>query len=217
MTNRIPAHALDPAGGAAGQAPVIDPTGMFVEWSDVTAGSSGVTGVGTVPHDFAKRSSGNITVSSTTWVDVDNALDLTVDAASGDSLLVVVNGLWNAEATEGHLNAATVVAGSPVNLIEPTSTTGVGGWWGRSGLVANIGAGFTYTVQAGDVASGQVTLRLRARQVGGNKILFADSTHALQWSVLNLSRVGQAAAGGGDIDGGTWDSTYLDVIDGGSF
>lgn len=97
-----------------------------------------------------------------------------------------MSALWGNEAQTGYLDVVTVVAGAPVNslaagaAVEATAVTvlGVPGWRGPSGALAPIGGVVRYTVQAGDLASGYVTLRLRCA-ASGTKTLNATTATPL--------------------------------------
>lgn len=138
-------------------------------------------------HKAARRTAGNVTPTSTTWADVDTALDRVLAASIGDTVEVSVSALWGSEAQSGFLDVVTVVSSAPVNSIaaggavESTATTvlGVPGWRGVSGALTPIGAGpVRYTVVAGDLASGYVTLRLRCA-ASGSKTLNATTATPL--------------------------------------
>lgn len=136
------------------------------------------------------RTAGTVTMNSTTWADFENTLDLTVSARAGDVLLVTLNGRMASEATIGALDGATIVSGSPVNYVSggnSTTSFGLMGWCGASGVNASIGGSAIYVVQAGDVVGGQVTLRLRYRtSTAANKTVLATADTPFTWAVVNL-------------------------------
>lgn len=138
-----------------------------------------------------RRTSGNISISSTTWSNLDTGLDVVLQAAAGDTLEVCVNGLWNNEASVGVLSACTVVAGAPVSHFgsgEPTTTTGDGvmGWFGPASVQMVVGAPAQLVLGSGDLASGYVTVRLRTRTNSGTKTLNATTGDPLEVIVKNL-------------------------------
>jgi hypothetical protein len=149
---------------------------------------SGVVGVVTAR---ARRTSGDLTLNSTAWANLDTGLDLVVPAQAGDVLAITVSCRWGSGAVGGILDAATIVAGSPVNYISGgvagASSWGVTGWSATSGHETGSGTMVQYVVQAGDVSGGNVTLRLRYRTSSAtNKTLYASSDLPFQWSVANL-------------------------------
>lgn len=137
-------------------------------------------------HKSARRTAGNVTVTSTTWADVDTALDRVLAAAVGDTIEVAVSALWGSEAQTGYLDVVTVVAAAPVNsvasggAVEATAATvlGVPGWRGASGALSPVGSPIRYAVVTGDLAAGYVTLRLRCA-ASGSKTLNASTATPL--------------------------------------
>lgn len=136
----------------------------------------------------ARRTAGDISLNSTSWVNVDTGLDLTLAAAIGDVIEVGINGMANAEATSLYLDVVTLVAGSPAGSFGATAAApgasppnyGVPAWSGANGVLSWLGAPVHKTIVAGDLASGYVTLRLRGATGGGvAKTLRADGTN---WS-----------------------------------
>lgn len=152
-------------------------------------GSGNVAGL---PSARALRTSGNVTLNSTTWANVDTGLDLTIPAQVGDVLGVSLSAAWGGEAVNAGLDAATLVSGSPVNYISGgaggASHFGVQGWIGHdTDPVRAVGTLIQYPVVSGDISGGNVTLRLRYRTgTASNKTLVANSNQPLQWSVVNL-------------------------------
>jgi predicted GH43/DUF377 family glycosyl hydrolase len=144
----------------------------------VSGGGGGGSGQGHTDFARAKRTSGDITVNSTTFVNVDTGTDLVLAASAGDVIECAMN-VKVKKSFDGSTYAVfdfhTIVGGSPVNSVTSEATAGTGlassmaGW--ASGNVGNDGvapypfsaAGSKrYTLQAGDISGGTVTLRLRA-------------------------------------------------------
>lgn len=135
--------------------------------------------------DGKTRSSGNITVTSTSYVNVDTALDITVMADPGDVLYIGVSGRWQDEAPRGDLDVFTVVGGFPVNSCSG-STDGASAWIGATNAFTSIGGAIRYVVQPADISAGAVTLRLRVKLgSGGSKVLRANTVNPLHWWVDN--------------------------------
>lgn len=140
----------------------------------------------------ARRTAGNVAVTSTTWVAVDTALDITLNAQVGDVLEAVVSSLWSNDAFQARLEAVTWVSGAAVNTFSgstySTTSTGVPGWFGTSGVYSAISGSAFLTVQAGDIVNGLVTVRLLAHAEGTTpaKSLTATATDPLTFAVKNL-------------------------------
>ena len=149
-------------------------------------------------HKFVDRRTGSIAMplASAVWATLDATADITVEAQVGDVLLVDVNGLWGSEMQNGFLDVATWVSGAGVHWFgsgEPTTNTGGGvqTWYadgGVAGVYYKACGAIRYTVQAGDIVNGDVTLRLRYR-VTGNKTLYNTALNPFQWSVENIGPV----------------------------
>ena len=131
----------------------------------------------------------------TAWAAMTTAHDLVVPAVAGDFLLVGVSGFHQFNTMGRFLDLATMVSGAPVNYVggaasPPASTyEGVGAWYcsPNSGMRNNIGgSALPYPVVAGDIAGGNVTLRLHGRASSGAPLLFASADRPLVLSVINL-------------------------------
>ena len=142
-------------------------------------GGGGGSGQGLKDFAQAKRTSGDITVNSTTFTNVDTGLDLVMTAAAGDVIeckLMAKGGKSTAGTTYLVFDFQTIVSGSPVNSVTSETTAGTGltnsfPAWGEGLLVTNnngsspnrvFSGSKRYTLQAGDISGGTVTLRLRA-------------------------------------------------------
>lgn len=141
-----------------------------------------------------RRTAGNLTLNSTSWADVGLA-DLTIAAAAGDELKVELSSSANKGSAVGLvMDVATIVSGSPVNYLSTgggASDFGNGSWY-IGGAVAGAdqriaGGPRPYTVQAGDISGGNVTLRLRYRLTGaGTYTMFANATLPTDFWAINL-------------------------------
>lgn len=156
----------------------------------VKVGTGNVAGL---PSARAALNAGTTTaLSSTSYADFNNALDLIIPAQVGDVLLISLSALWVAAASGyGYLDAATIVSGSPVNYCGGGSSSrfGVQGW--SSGVVGTsndspVGAAIQYVVQAGDISGGNVTLRLRGRYFSAARSIYTSADNPMHWSVVNL-------------------------------
>lgn len=194
------------AGGGGGYAPdpSAQPDGKMLEvasgaYTFVDAPSGGSTVA--MASDSSVRSSGDVTLadSSGAWADVDNTLDLTIAAETGDTIAVAVSALVGNEGYQVGIDAATIVSASPVNYVSGGATWGVGAWSGISSIWSMPGGTVYYTVQAGDISSSNVVLRLRYKTSGGSKTLYAGANWPLHFSVVNLKAAGGGSSVGGDL------------------
>lgn len=169
--------------------------GLFVEDSGgrkIGPFITGTSGGGLSYISKHKRTAGDYTLNNTSWTNVDTGTDLSLTVVAGDIIEVGINALMGAEAVNAALDVATIVGGSPVNYLGTSgggSDLGIQGWLGLSGVNTAIGGPFLYTIQAGDISSGTVTLRLRYRTTAAsNKTVRANSTQPFLWYAKNLSR-----------------------------
>lgn len=154
-----------------------------------------------VPVTTLVRTSGDISLTARnvrTALDAGGALDFTIAAATGDILEVIMNGAVSARnqsssVTNVKFTASTRVSGADVNSLG-------GGYpsaWFAPDAAAALGplsmvTGHAfYTVQAGDISGGNVTLRpyylMDDGGVGTNRTLYAASgTLPLTFAVKNL-------------------------------
>lgn len=132
--------------------------------------------------DRKTLTSGNKTLNSTTWADVDTAIDITLSAKAGDFVEVGLSTFWGSENVISCLDVVSVVSAAPVknwseNVAESASAFGVMAWNGpQLGGATNLGVGGSVIrpLAAGDISAGTVTLRLRYRTVtAANKSLVA--------------------------------------------
>lgn len=159
--------------GADGLLYVVDDAGT------VTAVGGGGGGTLIAPVSL-KRAAGDITLSTTGWQNLvgDGSLDLTIAAAAGDVLEYSVSLYANAGANSVVFDGATIVGVNPVNYLAgdgSATSSGIAGLFAQSGEAGGYGASVMYTVQAGDVSAGLVTVRLRARPANTTARIIASS------------------------------------------
>lgn len=154
--------------------------------ADITIPGSSGPGI---QMDRNDRTAGNLTLNSTSWANVDTGLDIVfAGAVAGDWVEVGIIGVWGTEAVTGHLDVVSMVAGSPAKSwgsngnVDPTGA-GVRGWTG-SNASTTVPATITGTVikqlEAADIDSGSVTIRLRYRTgTAASKTLFATAANLL--------------------------------------
>jgi hypothetical protein len=149
-----------------------------------------------MPNFFSSKTDGDVALNSATFTDIDSALDLVIPAEEGDFIEVEMQVRASAaSATSVTLDFHTIVASSPVNSI---STGGAAGTT-STGVVPNLecdslqtsGNGFSnlsgsrlYQVQATDLESGNVRLRLRG--YSGGTVTLAASDPQLYVQAKNL-------------------------------
>lgn len=136
----------------------------------------------------AVRTAGTLSTTSTSFGAMDTALDLTLTAATGDKLLLMMSALWSSNAEVGQARVVTRVGGANVNDTTPGSgTNGVSGWRGLASAFASVGGGILYTVVSGDVSGGSVTLRWEWKSEGGTlKNMFATTAWPLIVAAVNF-------------------------------
>ena len=116
----------------------------------------------------AKRTSGQITLNSTTWANVDTGLDLTLNASTGDVIEYAISGVLSNMAVENYFDVVTIVSSSPVNSFgndgtpgNPPTNYGIQAWLAPASTIATISGSAFRTLVAGDISSSTVLLRLR--------------------------------------------------------
>lgn len=141
---------------------------------------------------FHKRTAGNLTLNNFgSWANVSTSTDLVLGGiAVGDVVEVDLSCLFDNEAPNAYMDAASVVAGAAINYwgtAGGASDEGIQAWLGLGGVVTLHGGGVMKTIVAGDLESGQLTLRLRYRTSAASaKTLQADAANPLQWYAKNL-------------------------------
>lgn len=157
--------------------------------------------IGATKAQFKRRTSGNISVSSATWANLDTGLDLAVPATVGDLIEIGVNGRWAGGTSRfAGLDVASLVSGSIVNYwgsaVETGTNEGVDGWIGDGSAASNpIGGSVMRAVVAGDLAFGVVTVRFRARVTSGlAQTLQASTSNPLDVWIKNLGKAYTGAA-----------------------
>ena len=181
-------QASTPATPSSGSWKLYPKTDGFYTLDDAGAetGPLGASaGSGGIPMKKARRTSGNITLNSTAWANVDTGLDLTLDAAAGDEIVYGLSAVVSAAAPFVWFDVVTVVSGTITNSFGRRAAVeaspgdqGVSAWWSDDDVIAAVsGTAPPYTVQAGDIVSGAVTLRLRyATDTAVNRLLNATTT-----------------------------------------
>ena len=156
------------------------------------SGSSG-GGKGLSYVDRNDKTNGDITLNSTSFKDVDNTLDLSLTAQSGDVILVGLSASLGAEGVYADFDACTVVSGSPVSYLSTSGSApaagGISSWKATTASYHGVGATIIYTLLPGDISDSSVSFRLRYRtESSSNRTLYADTSVPLSFFGVNLSR-----------------------------
>ena len=153
---------------------------------------------GPTPRDFVKapvsaeRTAGDVTLSSTSWGDVDTGIDLTLPSVyAGDIVEVTASIRWGGSSQEGFLDAVSVVSGSPVNswavqgAVSATSF-GITAWNGLDTNGSSSGGGKSKQIVSGDLSGDTLTLRMRGRiRTAGSRAIAAGTDARLSWRAIN--------------------------------
>ena len=133
------------------------------------------------------------TVASATYVALDATnISITLEAQVGDCLEVGASLRWEHSINnEAFVDAYTIVAGAPVNLISGASTHGVQAWYGGASTTPQVngcGGSVMYTVVSGDLSSGQVTIRPYARLATATpvRVIYCRTIMPFHFWVKNL-------------------------------
>ena len=143
---------------------------------------------------FIQRTSADFTANSTSWVNLDTGLDLTLAAQVGDVIECGVSFQAENEASTFRLDVGTLVAAAIVNYfggaVDPGSNYGVSGWTAAGGTAQSVCGSVMKALVSGDLSSGTVTLRLRYRtDSAANKTVHAVTARPFQFWAKNLGPV----------------------------
>lgn len=160
---------------------------------------TGVPGVGggsgSVASASATYTGGNITTTTPAGNKIavsSTNLDVTVAAVAGDILeYTVAMVVGNTSAGELRFDGVTIVSAAFTNYLSGgTATTGA-----MSGLysvpsegTASKASTIHYTVQAGDISGGNVTVRLVYNPAANAKTIFAQTNYPIQVTLKNLGQ-----------------------------
>jgi hypothetical protein len=140
---------------------------------------------------FRQRTSADIIANSTSWTNLDTALDITLSAETGDAIECGVSFQAENEASTFRLDVGTLVSSAIVNYfggaVDPGSNYGVSGWTAAGGVAASVSGSVMKTLVAGDLSAGTVTVRLRYRtDTAANKTIHAVTARPFQFWTKNL-------------------------------
>lgn len=189
-------------GGALDDLADVDTTGVadgdtlvYDSGSGLWVPGAGGGSAGSLAFAEARRASTDLNFNTTGWQNVDTALDLTIAAAAGDKVIYSPNFTPGSTNNTFSFDVATIVSAAIVNYFcTGTSTpagSGLPGWRRDGGTGAyGVSGGFVYTVQAGDVSSGTITMRLRINPSSTtSRVISATATTPLIVQAWNLTKM----------------------------
>lgn len=136
---------------------------------------------------------GSITMNSTSFASVQAALNLTLTAVAGDVVMVGFSAQFSNENVDVYFDACSLVSGSPVNYLSNGSgtppTSGYGAWYLPPAHYYGMGGPILYTLQAGDISAGTVTIQVCYRTVSAtNRTIYGGTNTPITSWAVNLSR-----------------------------
>jgi hypothetical protein len=165
---------------------VLQRSGGAVAW--------GMRGIHAMGH--VKLTGGSITCNQTNWGELaaetggpgTGLLDVVLsNVATGDIVEVSMSLLSSSAATYLYLDVATIVAAAAVNYFGSVTGAatgdGVQAWTAVTGREESKGGSVMYTLQAGDISGGSVTLRPWMRTSSAtNRTLFGSAANPFHFS-----------------------------------
>jgi hypothetical protein len=106
-----------------------------------------------------RRQTTDVVINNVAWTAVDTGLDIALPAQVGDVMYYAPSFLLSNANVIAYFDVATIVSSAIVNRFS-NATQGWGGWWSINSSYVAVSGEAWYTVTAGDLASGLVTLRL---------------------------------------------------------
>ena len=126
--------------------------------------------------------------STAAWTALSTTDDIVLDAQEGDQILFYMGSFGSNENSHARQSMYTMVSGTPTNLM--TGANGIPGASHGYGVYGGHSGAWVYDVQAGDVSSGQITLRPYAYAVHATTKTLSSAGH---WAI-NLTAIGRATA-----------------------
>lgn len=138
----------------------------------------------------ARLTSGNITAAAGPSFTIVGS-DLTIPAATGDILAVDIDALCDAGGIDCQFEACTRVSAANLNFWSSGNTVslnpgGVATWYVFGGQFNGPRGRAYYTVQAGDIVAGNVTVRMLAFGAGGGRVINANTSYPFKWALSNV-------------------------------
>lgn len=167
--------------------------GMYVidDAGTVTGPFTASTAGGSIPHKLTIPTSGATSINTAgSWANlsahVATYTDITLDdVAAGDVIVARLAGMWANQSAWGYLDFASIVSAAIVNTFSGGASDGIRGLLGVNAAWTPFDGAAHYTVQAGDISAGSITVRARVK-TSGAKTLNHDPG---QFSLLNLGPV----------------------------
>lgn len=139
--------------------------------------------------DFTEKTSGDTAITATSPTGVSGVADISVPAVEDDVVEIGLMTAWLQDVDFGHLNVSAVVSATPGTPLYGDGSATVSGWRGQNQDGAPqvpVSGSFYYTVQAGDLDGGAITLRLMGWLAGaGSRTIKSDAAQPLQFFVKN--------------------------------
>lgn len=142
----------------------------------------------------AQRTAGDLTLNNSGgFTDLTTSIDLTIAAVTGDKICISLSGIFDAGSGSGNwtaIDAATRVSAADVNFVSNGTGTpenlGVPAWFNWESP-DTLNGEWIYTVQAGDISGGNVTLRFKYKTgAASNRTLRAATGQPLTAWVKNF-------------------------------
>jgi hypothetical protein len=117
-------------------------------------------------------------------------VDLTIAAAAGNILAIDIEAMCATAGSDVQFEACTRVAAANLNFWSSGNTVsrnpgGIAGWYCSSGFVGPRSRSY-YTVQAGDIVGGNVTVRILGFGAGGSRVVNANASYPFRWALSNV-------------------------------
>jgi len=144
-----------------------------------------------------RRTTGDITLTGTsTWSDlttIGTSGDITLSASAGDIVEAGVFCLFGTQAVDAGLDVITVVGTTKTNSLTtggavPANWTAfnTSGWYKPGGSLQGLTGSLFYVLQAGDISSSTVKLRVQYAMVSAtNRTLYGSTANPFLWFARN--------------------------------
>lgn len=189
--------ALDNKADSANLASKVDSADLddlnssLIQSSSNTSNALGLTYAPRIKYASKSRTAGDVTITSTNLIAYDTALDLTLGAAVGDLLEVNLNAQAASAANVAlDWNVAILVNNVNVRQLGGTGNGAITAWSIRMGDYHSVSGSVTTIVQAADIQSGSITLRLlvKAGSATGRAVL-GTAAYPTQWWARNFGPI----------------------------
>lgn len=142
---------------------------------------------GTAAH-VRRVATGTISLGSS-FAAVDSAMDLTIDAASGDLIEAVARVISDGGSGATILDAATIVSSAITSYFASgSSTPSDNGSAYANGAYQGVTMATFHRLTSGDVAAGAVTVRFIGKYAGSAKGILSDADNMVYFAIKNLGQ-----------------------------